>query len=335
MRIREASKDQSPNGTRLAGFRQGPETRGAVENTLPARPCQVTLGHNRAMQPRILDGAAVAKALRAEAAAGAARLASRGIVPGLTVVLVGEDPASSTYVRNKEIAAKEAGFAGRTLRFPATLARGRAPRDDRRPEPRRRRRRHPRPAPAPEARSRPPASSRRSTRGRTSTAFTRRTPDASCRASPPRPVHAGRHPRAPEARERAPPRDARRRRRPERHRRQADGAPPPPERRDGHDRALEDAGPPGPLPRGGPPRRGHRAAGLRDRGLREGGRRRRGRRDQPRDDARGPRALLPRATRSARPRSRRTARRSSATATPRRRSPGPPATRPSRAASAP
>ncbi|MEO8056602.1 MAG: bifunctional 5,10-methylenetetrahydrofolate dehydrogenase/5,10-methenyltetrahydrofolate cyclohydrolase [Acidobacteriota bacterium] len=74
------------------------------------------------MRSRILDGAAVAKALRAEAAAGAARLAQRGIVPGLTVVLVGEDAASSTYVRNKEIAAKEAGFAGRTLRFPASLA---------------------------------------------------------------------------------------------------------------------------------------------------------------------------------------------------------------------
>jgi methylenetetrahydrofolate dehydrogenase (NADP+)/methenyltetrahydrofolate cyclohydrolase len=73
------------------------------------------------MHPRILDGAAVARTLRAEAAAGAARLASRGIVPGLTVVLVGEDAASATYVRNKEIAAKEAGFAGRTLRLPAAL----------------------------------------------------------------------------------------------------------------------------------------------------------------------------------------------------------------------
>jgi methylenetetrahydrofolate dehydrogenase (NADP+)/methenyltetrahydrofolate cyclohydrolase len=73
------------------------------------------------MQSRILDGAAVARALRAEAAAGAARLATRRIVPGLTAVLVGEDAASAVYVRNKEAAAKEAGFAGRTLRFPATL----------------------------------------------------------------------------------------------------------------------------------------------------------------------------------------------------------------------
>jgi methylenetetrahydrofolate dehydrogenase (NADP+)/methenyltetrahydrofolate cyclohydrolase len=73
------------------------------------------------MDSRILDGAGVARALRAEAASGAARLARLGIVPGLTVVLVGEDAASSTYVRNKETAAREAGFAGRTLRFPADL----------------------------------------------------------------------------------------------------------------------------------------------------------------------------------------------------------------------
>ena len=73
------------------------------------------------MDPRILDGAAVARELRAEAAAGAARLAPRGVVPGLTVVLVGDDAASTTYVRNKEKAAREAGFAGKTLRFPASL----------------------------------------------------------------------------------------------------------------------------------------------------------------------------------------------------------------------
>jgi methylenetetrahydrofolate dehydrogenase (NADP+)/methenyltetrahydrofolate cyclohydrolase len=73
------------------------------------------------MLPRILDGIAVSKAIRAEVAAGTASLAPRGIVPGLTAVLVGEDPASTVYVRNKGAAAKEAGFAGRTLSFPATL----------------------------------------------------------------------------------------------------------------------------------------------------------------------------------------------------------------------
>ncbi len=74
------------------------------------------------MTSRILDGASVAASLRAEAAEGAARLAEKGLVPGLTAVLVGEDPASATYVRNKEKAAKEAGFAGQTLRLPATLS---------------------------------------------------------------------------------------------------------------------------------------------------------------------------------------------------------------------
>lgn len=71
---------------------------------------------------RILDGAAVAAALRAEAAARAAALAPRGIVPGLTAVLVGEEPASAIYVRNKEKAAREAGFAGRTLRLPHSVS---------------------------------------------------------------------------------------------------------------------------------------------------------------------------------------------------------------------
>ncbi|HTS03312.1 MAG TPA: tetrahydrofolate dehydrogenase/cyclohydrolase catalytic domain-containing protein, partial [Thermoanaerobaculia bacterium] len=73
------------------------------------------------MESRILDGGAVARAIREGVAAGAARLAARGVVPGLTAVLVGEDAASATYVRNKEKAACEAGFAGRTLRFPASL----------------------------------------------------------------------------------------------------------------------------------------------------------------------------------------------------------------------
>jgi methylenetetrahydrofolate dehydrogenase (NADP+) / methenyltetrahydrofolate cyclohydrolase len=74
------------------------------------------------MEPRILDGAAVAKAIRAEVAAGVASLAARGVVPGLSVVLVGEDPASSIYVGAKGAAAREAGISEKTLRFPAELS---------------------------------------------------------------------------------------------------------------------------------------------------------------------------------------------------------------------
>jgi methylenetetrahydrofolate dehydrogenase (NADP+)/methenyltetrahydrofolate cyclohydrolase len=59
---------------------------------------------------QIIDGKAIAARVRAEAAARAADLARRGVQPGLAVVLVGEDPASQVYVRNKTKAAVEAGL---------------------------------------------------------------------------------------------------------------------------------------------------------------------------------------------------------------------------------
>ena len=71
---------------------------------------------------RILDGKAVAAAVRAEVRARAERLIARGIRPGLAVVLVGEDPASQVYVRNKDRAAQGAGFEVRTERLPATTS---------------------------------------------------------------------------------------------------------------------------------------------------------------------------------------------------------------------
>lgn len=64
---------------------------------------------------RILDGKAVAAALRGRLAARVAALPFR---PGLAVVRVGEDPASGVYVRNKDRAAQAAGFASRTLHLP-------------------------------------------------------------------------------------------------------------------------------------------------------------------------------------------------------------------------
>jgi methylenetetrahydrofolate dehydrogenase (NADP+)/methenyltetrahydrofolate cyclohydrolase len=71
----------------------------------------------------VLDGKKVAAAIRAEVTAGCAELlASSGVVPGLTVVLVGEDPASQVYVRNKEKAAREAGMRSRIERLPATAS---------------------------------------------------------------------------------------------------------------------------------------------------------------------------------------------------------------------
>ncbi len=71
------------------------------------------------MTGRILDGKATAQAVREDVAARVARLVEAGVQPGLTVVLVGEDPASQVYVRNKDRAATAAGFRVDTLRLPA------------------------------------------------------------------------------------------------------------------------------------------------------------------------------------------------------------------------
>lgn len=71
------------------------------------------------MTARILDGKATAQAVREDVAARVTRLVEAGVQPGLTVVLVGEDPASQVYVRNKDRAATAAGFRVDTLRLPA------------------------------------------------------------------------------------------------------------------------------------------------------------------------------------------------------------------------
>ena len=70
-------------------------------------------------EAKTLDGKATAQAVRADVARAVKTLAERGTQPGLAVVLVGEDPASQVYVRNKDRAATEAGFAVQTRRLPA------------------------------------------------------------------------------------------------------------------------------------------------------------------------------------------------------------------------
>jgi len=74
-------------------------------------------------RPNILDGRKTAKEIRREIAAGCAALqASHGVVPGLTVVLVGENPASQIYVRNKARAARKAGMNSNVVLLPADSA---------------------------------------------------------------------------------------------------------------------------------------------------------------------------------------------------------------------
>jgi methylenetetrahydrofolate dehydrogenase (NADP+) / methenyltetrahydrofolate cyclohydrolase len=72
------------------------------------------------MTARVLDGKVLAARVREEVRAGAARLAERGIVPGLAVVLVGGDPASQIYVRSKHKAAAEVGANSFDHTLPAT-----------------------------------------------------------------------------------------------------------------------------------------------------------------------------------------------------------------------
>ena len=73
------------------------------------------------MTARRLDGTVTAKHVREEVARGVASLRVRsGVTPGLTVILVGENPASLAYVRGKEKAAREVGMRSEILRLPAS-----------------------------------------------------------------------------------------------------------------------------------------------------------------------------------------------------------------------
>jgi methylenetetrahydrofolate dehydrogenase (NADP+) / methenyltetrahydrofolate cyclohydrolase len=69
-----------------------------------------------------LDGTATAKVIRDQVARGVAELRGSGIVPGLTVLLVGDVAASAVYVRAKEKAARETGMDSQTVRLPATAS---------------------------------------------------------------------------------------------------------------------------------------------------------------------------------------------------------------------
>ena len=72
---------------------------------------------------RSIDGKAIAQALRNDVADGVRRFREQhGRVPGLHVVLVGDDAASAVYVRNKEKAVLEAGMVGVVHRLPASLS---------------------------------------------------------------------------------------------------------------------------------------------------------------------------------------------------------------------
>src|ERR1700686_5298857 len=74
------------------------------------------------MPAELIDGTAIAREVRADVARDTARLIARGIRPGRAVVLVGENPASTVYVRAKGKASEEAGMHSETIRLPADIS---------------------------------------------------------------------------------------------------------------------------------------------------------------------------------------------------------------------
>ncbi len=75
------------------------------------------------MTAQIIDGTEIARQIRQEITEGVRQFKERsGIIPGLAAVLVGDDPASRVYVRNKERACQEAGIFTQTFHLPATIS---------------------------------------------------------------------------------------------------------------------------------------------------------------------------------------------------------------------
>ena len=73
------------------------------------------------MTAQLIDGKAIAQKLRAEVAVRVAKLQAQGVKPGLAVVLVGDDPASQVYVRNKVQACHDTGVFSVLEKYPASM----------------------------------------------------------------------------------------------------------------------------------------------------------------------------------------------------------------------
>ena len=74
------------------------------------------------MTASIIDGRALAAQVRSEVAQRVSKLAEKGIVPGLAVILAGDDPASQIYVRSKERMADKVGINAETIRMPESVS---------------------------------------------------------------------------------------------------------------------------------------------------------------------------------------------------------------------
>ena len=72
------------------------------------------------MAAQMLDGKVMSAELREELALRVQRLKGKGVTPGLAVILVGDDPASQIYVKNKELGCQQVGIHSVTIRLPET-----------------------------------------------------------------------------------------------------------------------------------------------------------------------------------------------------------------------
>src|SRR5262249_5544056 len=118
----------APSATRVSHRRrrQRGSSAGPIETygvSGPSRTARTATRRLEDMAARLLDGVAIANEIRGEVAPGvAAFTAKAGRRPGLGIVLVGDNPASEVYVRNKLKSAGEAGLLAELFRLPATAS---------------------------------------------------------------------------------------------------------------------------------------------------------------------------------------------------------------------
>ena len=74
------------------------------------------------MAAKILDGKIMSAELKEKTARRVAALKEKGVTPGLAVILVGNDPASEIYVRNKGMGCEETGMLSRTIRMDGEIS---------------------------------------------------------------------------------------------------------------------------------------------------------------------------------------------------------------------
>ncbi|GAA4709806.1 bifunctional methylenetetrahydrofolate dehydrogenase/methenyltetrahydrofolate cyclohydrolase FolD [Brevibacillus fulvus] len=74
------------------------------------------------MSAIVIDGKETAKQIREELAKEVAELKNKGLTPHLTVILIGDDPASHSYVKGKEKGSQEIGISSEVIRYPDTIS---------------------------------------------------------------------------------------------------------------------------------------------------------------------------------------------------------------------